>query len=137
MAANTSPIFTISPDIQWADAMTVANTTKDLTSGTIYLCFTAGVNGSFVQRIRFRTLGTNVASVARVWINNGATSSTGTNNTMWDEISLPATTVSETAAQANYELPLNFALPAGYRIYATMATGVAAGWDGIVIGGDY
>lgn len=137
MPANTSPIFTISPDIQWSDVMTTANTTKDLTSGTIYLCFTAGANGSFVQRIRFRTLGTNVASLGRVWINNGSTTGTATNNTLWDEISLPATTVTETAAQANYELPLNFALPAGYTIYVTVATGVAAGWEATVIGGDY
>lgn len=137
MPANTAPIFTISPDIQWADAITAANTTKDLTSGTIYLAFTAGANGSFVQRIRFRTLGTNVASVARIWINNGSSTGTGTNNTLWDEISLPATTVTETAAQSNYELPLNFALPIGYTIYVTLGTAVAAGWDAIVIGGDY
>jgi hypothetical protein len=137
MPANTSPIFTISPDIQWVDAITAANTTKDLTSGTIYLAFTAGANGSFVQRIRFRTLGTNVASVARVWINNGSTTGTAANNTLWDEISLPATTVIETAAQSNYELPLNFALPIGYTIYVTLGTAVAAGWDAIVIGGDY
>jgi hypothetical protein len=138
MPANTSPIFTISPDIQWADAVTAANTTKDLTSGTIYLAFTAGANGSFVQRIRFRTLGTNAAAtVARVWINNGSTTSTAANNTLWDEISLPLTNVTETAAQANYELPLNFALPIGYRIYVTLGTGVAAGWDVTVIGGDY
>ena len=137
MPANTAPIFTINPDIQWVDAITAANTTKDLTSGTIYLAFTAGANGSFVQRIRFRTLGTNVATVARVWINNGSATGTAANNTLWDEISLPATTVTETAAQSNYELPLNFALPIGYTIYVTLGTAVAAGWDAIVIGGDY
>lgn len=137
MPANTAPIFTLVPDIQWADAITVANTTKDLTSGTIYLAFTGSTNGSFVQRIRFRTLGTNVASVARVWINNGSTTATATNNTLWDEISLPSTSVVETAAQSNYELPLNFALPPNYAIYITLGTAVAAGWDAIVVGGDY
>ena len=139
MPANTAPIFTLTPDIQWADAMTVANTTKDLTSGTIYLAFTAGANGSYVQRIRFRTLGTNLAAtVGRIWINNGGATGTGANNTLWDEISLPTTTIIETAAQANYELPLNFALPATYRIYVTLGTAPnAAGWDATVIGGDY
>ena len=137
MPANTSPIFTIAPDIQWVDAITVANTTKDLTSGTIYLAFTGSTNGSFLQRIRFRTLGTNVASVARVWINNGLTTGTAANNTLWDEISLPATTVTEVASQSNYELPLNFALPPNYTIYLTLGTAVAAGWDAIVVGGDY
>jgi hypothetical protein len=82
-------------------------------------------------------LGTNVASVARVWINNGLTTGTAANNTLWDEISLPATTVTEVASQSNYELPLNFALPPNYTIYLTLGTAVAAGWDAIVVGGDY
>jgi hypothetical protein len=30
MPANTSPIFTLTPDIQWAISATTANTTKDL-----------------------------------------------------------------------------------------------------------
>jgi hypothetical protein len=137
---NTSPIFTLTPDIHWTDAMTVANTTKDLTTGTSYLAFNADItNGGYVQRIRFRTLGTNLAAtVARIWINNGSTTGTGTNNTLWDEITLPITTNSEVAAQANYELPLNFALPPGYNIYVTLGTAPnAAGWDATVIGGKY
>jgi len=140
MPANTSPIFTLTPKIQWAiSAMTVANTTKDLTSGTIYSVFTGGTNGSYVQRIRFRTLGQNLAStVARVWINNGSTTNTAANNILWDEISLPNTSTAETTAQANYELPLNFALPPSYRIYVTLGTAPnAAGWATTIIGGDY
>lgn len=140
MPANTSPIFTLTPEIQWATSpMTVANTTKDLTSGTIYSVFTGGTNGSYVQRIRFRTLGQNLAStVARVWINNGSTTSTAANNILWDEISLPNTSTTETTAQANYELPLNFALPPSYRIYVTLGTAPnAAGWATTIIGGDY
>jgi hypothetical protein len=140
MPANTAPIFTLTPEIQWAiSAMTVANTTKDLTSGTIYSVFTGGTNGSYVQRIRFRTLGQNLAStVARVWINNGSTTNTAANNILWDEISLPNTSTAETTAQANYELPLNFALPPSYRIYVTLGTAPnAAGWATTIIGGDY
>ena len=139
MPANTSPIFTLTPDIQWAISATTANTTKDLSSGTIFQVFSAGTNGSYVQRIRFRTLGTNsAASVGRVWINNGSTTNTAANNVLWDEITLPATTVSEVAAQSTYELPLNFALPPSYRLYITLGTAPnAAGWDAIVIGGDY
>ena len=61
MPANNQPIFTRIPDVQWTtSAMTVANTTTNLTGGTIYLAFTAdATNGGYVQRIRFRTLGTN------------------------------------------------------------------------------
>lgn len=141
MPANNQPIFTRLADVQWTvSAMTVANTTTDLTSGTSYLAFTAdATNGGYVQRIRFRTLGTNAnATVARVWVNNGSTTATAANNTLIDEITLPTTTVSQVAAQANYELPLNFALPAGYRIYITVGTApTSAGWNATVIGGKY
>jgi hypothetical protein len=138
MPANTSPIFSIAGDIQWVSAaITAANTTTDLTSGTIYPIFTGGTNGSYVQKIRFRHLGTNVATVARVWINNGSTTGTAANNTLWDEITLAANTLSQVAAAINYELPLGFALPAGYVIYVTLGTGVAAGFKATVIGGDY
>ena len=139
MAANVQPIYTKEPDIQWQTAsITAANTTTDLTSGTIYLVFTAdATNGGFVQRIRFRSLGTNITTVARVWINNGLTTATAANNTLWDEITLNATTVSQVAALATQELPLNFALPAGYGLYVTLGTTVAAGYDATVIGGKY
>jgi len=141
MPANNQPIFTRTPDVQWtASAMTVANTTTDLTGGTIYLVFTAdATEGGYVQRIRFRTLGTNTnATVARVWINNGGVTTTPANNTLFDEITLPTTTVSQVSAQANYELPLNFALPAGDRIYVTLGTApTGPGWVASVIGGKY
>ena len=141
MASNNQPIFTRTADIQWTTpSMTAANTTTDLTSGTIYLVFTAdATNGGYVQRIRFRTLGSNSnATVARVWINNGGATGTAANNTLFDEITLPITTVSQVAAQANYELPLNFALPAGDRIYVTLGTApTSAGWQATIIGGKY
>ena len=141
MPANSQPIFTRLADIQWTvSAMTVANTTTDLTSGTIYLAFSAdSTNGGYVQRIRFRTLGSNSnATVARVWVNNGLTTATAANNVLFDEITLPTTTVSQVAAQANYELPLNFAFPAGYGIYITLGTApTSAGWEATVIGGKY
>lgn len=140
MAANTQPIFSIAGDIQWSStAMTAANTTKDLTTGTSYLAYLAPSEGGFVQRIRFRTLGTNTsATVARVWINNGSTTGTAANNTLFDEITLVATTVSEVAAQATFELPCNFALPATYRIYITLGTApTSAGWLATVVAGKY
>jgi len=141
MAANTAPIFSSLGDVQWSiSAMTTANTTKDLTSGTIYLAFTADTtNGGFVQRIRFRSLGTNTsATVARIWFNNGLTTATATNNTLFDEITLTTITNSETAAQATFELPLNIALPPGYRLYVTVGTApTSAGWQSTTIGGKY
>jgi hypothetical protein len=137
MAANTQPIFSIAGDVEWgATAITTANTAKDGT-GTVLTVFTANVDGAFVQRIRFRSAGTNIATVARVFINNGSTNATAANNILYDEITLAATTLSEVAALPVYELPLNFALPAGYVLNVTLGTTVAAGYYVSVIGGKY
>jgi hypothetical protein len=136
--ANTQPIFSSLGDIQWgATSAATSNTTKDGT-GTVLTVFTADItNGGFVQRIRFRPAGTNIATVARVFINNGSVNSTPSNNILWDEITLAATTLSEVAALAVYELPLNFALPPGYKLNVTLGTTVAAGYFVSVIGGKY
>ncbi|MFY7883349.1 MAG: hypothetical protein ACOVOV_00745 [Dolichospermum sp.] len=137
MPANTAPIFSIAGDIEWgATALTTQNTAKDGT-GTVLNVFTADSNGAFVQRIRFRAAGTNIATVARIFINNGSANSTPANNILYDEITLAATTLSEVAALPTYELPLNFALPAGYKINVTLGTTVAAGYYVTVIGGKY
>jgi hypothetical protein len=137
MPANTSPIFSLTPKTSWGTtAITTANTAKDGT-GTVLGIYTAGSNGSFVQRVRFRPSGTAVQTVARLFINNGSTNATAANNILFDEITLSAITLSETAAQPSFEIPLNFALPAGYILNITIGTSVAAGWYVSAIGGDY
>lgn len=136
---NNQPIFSRIGDIQWSGASaSAANTTRDMTTGTTYSVFTAdSTNGGYVQRIRFRPLGTNTATVARIWINNGSATNVVGNNILWDEVSLPASTANEAAALALTELPLNFAMPPGYRIFVTLGTAVAAGYSVTVIGGKY
>lgn len=137
MAANTAPIFSIAGDVQWgATALTAANTDRS-GIGTVLNVFTAGVDGGFVQRIRFRAAGSNVATVARVFINNGSTNTNAVNNNLFDEITLAASTAIETAALPTYELPLNFALPPGYTLFVTLGTAVIAGYYITVIAGKY
>ena len=102
------------------------------------LIFTAdSSNGSFVQRIRLKAGGTNIASVGRIFLNNGAASTTATNNVFYGEISLPATTASAVAATIEIDYPMNFVLPAGFRMYFGLGTAVAAGWVATVIAGRY
>ena len=137
MPANTAPIFTLIPEVSWGTtAISTANTAKDGT-GTVLTVFTAGANGSYVQRVRFRPSGTCVQTVARLFINNGSVNSTAANNILFDEITLSAITLSETQAQPSFEIPLNFALPLGYKLNVTIGTTVAAGWYVSAIGGDY
>jgi hypothetical protein len=140
MAQNTNPIFPLVPEITWINTGAVtANTTTDLTAGTNYNSgFTAeATNGSRVDFIRVRALGTNVATVMRVWLNNGSATGTAANNTLFFERTLAATTVSQTAELADVILPINISLPAGYKIYYTFGTAVAAGYSIQVVGGDY
>ena len=137
MAINTSPIFSKKGDIQWSTApLTAANTAKDGT-GTVATVFTAGADGAFAQKLVARALGTNVATVLRLFLNNGGSNTTAANNVMIAEMTLPATTLSEVSAQPPYEMPLNFALPAGYKLNCTLGTAVTAGYALAVVGGSY
>lgn len=147
MAQNTNPIFPLTPVNSWvsgvaanaATAGVTANTTTDLTSGTNYGPIFTGkaVDGSRLDFIKVRALGTNVATVIRIWINNGSATGTAANNTLYLERTLSATTVSQVAEQPDIILPINISLAAGYRVYATFGTAVAAGFHLTAIGGDY
>lgn len=137
MGANTAPIFSRAPSVGWNVAAT-ANTTADLTSGTIYLIWTADTeNGGRLATIKVRPLGTNVATVLRIWLNNGSVTGTAANNSLYYEKTMAATTVSQVAEQADTELAMALALPAGYRVYATIGTTVAAGLAVTGVGGAY
>lgn len=135
MAANTAPIYSKVPKVGFGSVAT-ANTAKDGT-GTVVTVFTAGVEGGFVNSIVFRAKGTNVATVARVFLNNGSSNTTATNNSLIHEITLPATTNSETSQLAHQELILNRTIPAGYVINITIGTTVSAGYAVTCFGGDY
>lgn len=141
MAANINPIFIRVGQVDIGTGyLTTANTTPDLTSGTSLLCFTAdATEGSFLQYIKCKTspAGNNVQTVARVWINNGATTGTATNQSLFAEATLAATTASSTAQVGEQSIPMNIALPPGYRVYITIATAVANGWAFTGVGGKY
>ena len=144
MAANLNPIFPITPKVEFGTVAT-ANTAKDGT-GTVVTVFTAGTNGAKIDQIKVRALGTNVATVLRFFINNGSANSTATNNTLFHEVTVAATTLSEVAALADNDIliskgdnvivPIPY-LPAGYKINVTIGTTVAAGLAITVHGGDY
>lgn len=145
MPANTAPIYSI---VGATDSVAAnnsglvvgptANTALD-GSGTLVKAFTAGANGSYVQKIRFRPVGSPAATVCRVFISSSTTTS-ATASWLYDEITLPATTLSQTAATSVFELPLNFALDPNYLLYVTFGTSTGAagtGYSVVTIAGDY
>jgi hypothetical protein len=141
MAGNATPIFSRIGAIGGIGSTTLATVSAADYTGVgaqNILVFTSdATNGGFVQRIRLKAIGTNVAAVARIYINNGSTNATATNNVFYGEISLPATTASTTAATVDVDYPLNIALPAGYKLYVGLGATVAAGWVVSVIAGAY
>lgn len=136
MATNTAPIFSKTPKVGMVSEIKTANTAKDGT-GTVATVYTAGADGAYVNSIVFRAKGTNVQTVARVFLNNGSDPTTATNNTLIAEMTLPATTLSETTQLAHQELVLNKTLPAGYKLNLTVGTTVSAGYAVTCFGGDY
>lgn len=136
MAANTSPIFPLTPNVGWQSAVATANTAKDMATGTTYLVFTAGANGSRLDTIKVRHRGTNsTATALRVFLNNGSDTTSAANNTLYMERTIAANTNSETAESTDYEIALDIALPANYRVYVTIGT--AANLAVTAVGGDY
>ena len=98
MAANLNPIYSKAGQIEWSPALIqTANTAMDGT-GTVVTIFTAGSDGGRVERIRTKAAGTNVATVLRVFINNGGDNATPANNVLIAEKTIAATTASATAA---------------------------------------
>ena len=135
MAANINPIYPLTPKVAWGKVLT-ANTAMDGT-GTQVTVYTAGANGARVDKLRCKALGTNIQTVLRVFVNNGATNATATNNSLIAELTLPATTASNTDGAIDRVLLLDVALPATYVLNCTIGTTVATGWQVTAEGGDY
>jgi hypothetical protein len=72
-----------------------------------------------------------------VLLNNGLTPATAANNIMIAQKTLPATTNNEAAAIAEQIIQLDLSLNAGYRLYVTLGTAVAAGYAVTAVAGDY
>lgn len=139
MSANNSPIFALTPNNGAFDVvLTTGANNYDGTNANAVLIYTAGANGSFLQKLTCKALGTNVATVIRIFLNNGTGANTSAaNNIFFTEFTLAATTASATAATQAYEFALNKVIAAGTKIYAILATTVAAGYAVSIDGGDY
>lgn len=147
MPANTAPIFTKAPKVG-SVLVTAANTSSQGggTVGTdIFLAFTAGADGSYIDRVRLIPTGTaattTTATVGRIFISSIASGSTTSANTwLVGEITLPAIAADNASAAATlYELPLGIGIQGTYTILVTNHAAPAANtaWRAMVLGGDY
>ncbi len=134
MTINSDPVFAKAPSMgnggtSQFQIATAANTDLAGATGTIYSIFTAGADGAYVDWLNVQSRGTNVATVMRVFINNGSATTTAANNASLTEQPLVATTASATTSTQKYEIPVRTFLPAGYTIFVTLGTTVAGGWS--------
>jgi len=131
MAANTSPIFTLTPVIGMA-AISTANTNRDGT-GTIVTVLAGGTDGTRIHRITIKAIVTTTAGMIRLYIDNG------TSIILWREILVTAITASGTVAAFEEEILLDgeeaLILPATYELQAS--TNNAEAFNVIAEGGNY
>lgn len=140
----SAPIYPGQVKTSKTTAITTANTAMDGT-GTVATLLTAGGNGSRIDKITVTSLGTNVATVMRFWVNDGL-GTAAANNTLAHEITVAATTASQVAATAvtdvvitrgaEYLVPIPYLGP-GQKINVTIGTAVAAGVQVTAYYGDY
>ena len=151
MAGNTDPIYSKVGDIQSAGAVIgpTANTAQDGTSSStsMYAVHQAdATNGGFVSGLNLQAVGSPALTVLRIYISTitGAltmgTTNVVTNTFLLKEWTLPAVTLSQTAAAPNHFVPLNIMLPPGYRILVSFGTSTGAAGTGYIataVGGKY
>lgn len=144
MTANTNPVFTLTPDISTdgstgrGQAITAAiGSSYDGTHANMVLIHTAGSNGSYVSRLRMVAAGSNVATVVRLFSNNGSTNGTAANNCAIDQVTMPVTTATNTGATPTMLYPLDIRLKASERLYVGLGTAVASGWTVVAEAGQY
>ena len=146
MAANQDPIFCGTPDIQSGGGAVIgptANTNQDGT-GTVYSVWQAdATNGGFCQKLMAKSVGSPVATAFRVYISSITgtfTGNTAANTWLIKDVSLPTTTLSQTAGSLDVEVPINLPIPPGYRVCCSFGTSTGAagtGWMVTGVGGKY
>lgn len=144
MAANTSPIYTLTPKNPWGK-VTAADTGTDGTGANVVLVYTAGADAGFLQRLIMQPISTSgstttSAAAIRFYMNNGSSVGSAVNNVLFQELSLSAIAVntSATAATIGYQVPFLFQIQAGYAIYCGI-TAMAANtqWNVMAVCGNY
>jgi hypothetical protein len=152
MSANINPIFSLTPNVGEVKITTTSALVRSDGSaanaiGTDqFLAFSSGVNGSFVQRVRFIPVASaaavnSVATTLRVflsYVNTGTP--TASNTHLLAEISVPIiSTSNSTNAVIYYEIPLNIAIPTANYILVSqhVAQTTNQSWQAMVFGGDY
>jgi hypothetical protein len=115
MAANTSPIFGLTPRIGIA-ALTTGVTTRANGAAVGTACLTAGTNGTKIEEITVKSETQPADSVVTIWIDNTTTAF------IFDEFDIGAPAAGSTTVAAYRETRYyrNLVLPNGWILRATV-----------------
>lgn len=149
MPANTSPIFTLTPNIG-VNVIGVSANVKSDGAGTVATdmmkVFTAGTNGSYVSRIRFNPFASSAATataatVIRIYYSTvGSSTTTSADTHLIYEFAAAQQTADQTTTATFYiEVPLGFAMPASSFLHCSshIVNNASTGWQAVCFGGDY
>src|SRR3990167_7676255 len=142
MAANTNPIFSLTPNVGAVACGGTANI--DSTGiGTIatdsFLVFTAGSNGSWVEKVRFSPSATvaataTTATTLRVFLTTATAATTAANTHLVAEVAAGAQTAAHSTNATFYiDVPLGFAIPSGMKVLVTnhVVNAASTGWKAV------
>jgi hypothetical protein len=131
MPANTSPVFTLTPNCKSVVGSGTADTNR-ASPTNVNLVVTGGTNGTRVEGIVFHCTVTNAAGIIRIWHR------TPTTYVLIGEKLTTATTPSGTVAAAEVSWTPTvtpFVLSSGDALYFT--THLAEVWNATPMAGDY
>ena len=111
MPANTSPIFALTPLIGIAQ-VTTANANRD-GSGAIVDILTGTANGTRVDKVYIKAVGTTTAGMIRFFLYDG------TNTRLWKEVIVSAITPSATVESFSSSFQTDLILPSTYKLRAS------------------
>jgi 16S rRNA G1207 methylase RsmC len=134
MAANTSPIFALVPEVNF---VTVTAATTDRTGATttnLAELLTATTNGTKITQIGAKVAGSNSATSVLIFITN----TSGTSPKLYDEIALPTITASTTTtSQRQVTAYSDLQLKSGQKVLVGITVAVTDGVNIFAIKGDY
>ena len=138
MAANTAPIFTLTPNVGLAAISATADAASASSGSTItppassfVTLLTAGTNGTRVEEVQYTGTGVTVAGLIRLYVY------TGSLYYLKDTVIVPVVTPSTTTANWSYTLTYqNLTLKTGETLVvsSTVANQLV---NVVALGGDY
>ena len=112
------------------------NTSDNAIGAGAYVLYQAR-GACYVERVVFQPLGSNSATVVRVFVNNGKDHTNGSNNALRAEATAAGTTASQTAGLASVPVTTDLYLEPGQRLLVTIGTAPTDGFDVTADVGDH